>query len=191
MLSIKGTVDNLEGLKKYIEYIEKVQNMPTNLEFREYIKLRCIEALEKVMNERLGGTTNDDSIEEYKKSNFVEDTKDGFILFNNAKIPANVKGIQNDISNYDNGMFNLALAFEYGVGIVGMATGNPNAWEYNVQNYNFGWYLPNEVADRYNIPRGQEFAGYKGLEIYRYTAYEINSNLGKWIDEYYERGENN
>lgn len=189
MLNIKGKVDNLDGLKDYIDFVEKFKQMSTSKEFQEYIKEKCIKTLEKVMNERLGGTTNDDSIEVYRNSNYIVDTPTGFEIRNNAKIPVNVSGKQNSIVNYDGGMFNLALAFEYGVGIVGMSTNNPNAWEYNVNNYNFGWKLPSEVADKYGIPRGEDFGGYRGLEIYRYTAYEINANLKKWIKEYESKGD--
>lgn len=189
MLSIQGKVDNLDGLKKYLDFIEKFKKMCEKKEFQTFIKKKCIEVLEKTMDERLGGTTNDEYINIYKEANYIVDRENGFEIRNNAKIPANVKGVQNDIVNYDGGMFNLALAFEYGVGIVGMSTNNPNAWEYNKNNYNFGWHLPNEIADKYGVPRGEVFAGYRGLEIYRYTAYEINNSIEKWVKEYESKGD--
>ena len=195
MLNIKVNVDSLEKLQKYINFVESMNKMKTDKDFQNHIKIKCWETLDKIMNNRLIGTTNDESIGIYRTSNHIKDTDDGFIIYNDAKIPANVKGRQNDVSNYPEGMFNLALAFEYGVGIVGMSTNNPNAWEYNIntfkqletnygKGYNFGWILPKEVAEKYGIPQGQEFAGYRGLEIYRYTAEEIQKQLKSWIIEY-------
>ena len=39
------------------------------------------------------------------------------------------------LEDYPNG-FSIALAFEYGVGIVGQTNPVPNAWEYNLKDYN-------------------------------------------------------
>ena len=113
--------------------------------------------------------------------------EDGFVIYNDAKIPANVKGVQNDLSNYKDGEFSIAMAFEYGVGIIGMSTDSPNSWEYNVNNYNFGWVLPSEIANMYGIPKGNEFAGYQGFEIYRYTTERIKRYLPRWVEEYFRK----
>ena len=181
-LNINTNVEGLDALKSQIEYIDKLKSMQTDKSFQQYIKDKCFKTLEKVMNARLvdGTTTNDDSISLYRDSNHIIDTDDGFIIYNDAKVDANVVGVQNSASNYPNGEFSIALAFEYGVGIVGPETGNPNAWNYNVNNYNFGWVLPKNVLGT----SGVIYAGYKGFEIYRYTAEEIQTNLSKWVKEY-------
>lgn len=195
MLDVKTNVDSLKKLEKYINKVKNIDNYKNNTDFQKYIQRKCLDALIDVMNNRLGGTTNDDVISIYLQGNHIKETENGFIIYNNSEIPANVSGKQNDISNYPNGMFSLALAFEYGVGIIGMSTNNPNAWEYNIntfkqletnygKGYNFGWILPKEVAEKYGIPQGQEFAGYRGLEIYRFTAEKIRDNIQKWIAEY-------
>ena len=181
-LTVKANVDGLDKLKLEIDYIEKMKSMQSDKKFQKFIQNKCIKTLEKIMNERLiaGVTTNDDSISLYKGSNHIIETNDGFIIYNDAKIPANVLGIQNDISNYSNGEFSIALAFEYGVGIVGKETMNEKAWDYNINNYNFGWILPRNVLGQSGIL----YTGYKGFEIYRFTAEEIQNSLKKWVNEY-------
>lgn len=183
MFKVKTDIDSIKKLDKHIEMVKKISSMKEDKTFQKYIQDKCMQALEQVMNSRLqaGSTTNDDSINLYKSSNHLLETDDGFIIYNDAKIPANVSGVQNDISNYPNGEFSIALAFEYGVGLVGMNTINPNAWEYNVNNYFFGWVLPQNVLGE----KGIRYMGYTGFEVYRYTAIEIQTQLPKWVNDYF------
>lgn len=190
MLKVNCEIKGLKELEKKIEYVKQLSQMKTDKSFQKFIQDKAMEALNYVMNERLGTwfTTNDDSIDLYKNSNHIKELDDGFIIYNDAKIPAEVSGVQNDVSNYSNGEFSIAMAFEYGVGIIGMSTGNPNAWEYNVNGYNFGWVLPNSVAEMYGMPKGKEFAGYQGFEIYRYTIERVKKDLPNWVNEYFSGG---
>lgn len=176
---------NLEKLQEHLKFVEKMIKMKTDSDFQDFIKQKVLEVADKVTNERLvGGTTNDDAIELYKGSHQIRDFEQGFILFNDAAIPANVNGIQNDIDNYPDGMFCVALAFEYGVGILGENTpNNDNAWAYNLQGYNFGWYLPQDVTGEVGV----QTAGYMGFEIYRHIAEEVKSKLKDWVKEYYKK----
>ena len=137
MFKVSTSIDSIGKLDKHINLVKNMASMKEDTNFQKYIQDKCMQTLEQVMNSRLqaGYTTNDDSISLYKSSNHLIETDDGFIIYNDAKIPANVSGVQNDISNYPNGEFSIALAFEYGVGLVGMNTINPNAWEYNVNDY--------------------------------------------------------
>ena len=192
MLKVDCEVKGLKELENKIQYIKKLTQMKTNKSFQKFIQDKVMEALVYVMEQRLGTwfTTNDESIDLYRSSNHIKELDDGFILYNDAKVPAEVNGVQNNLSNYPNGEFSIAMAFEYGVGIIGMSTGNPNAWEYNVNDYNFGWVLPNSVAEMYGLPKGREFAGYQGFEIFRYTIERVKQYLPKWVEEYFrqERG---
>lgn len=183
MLKYKIEVLNLKGLNKHIDYVNKMLNMKTDKSFQRFIQEKCWNTLQEVMNERLiGGTTNDDQIELYKNSNHIVEDKEGFIIYNDAKIPADYYNILPfDTSSYPSGMFSIALAFEYGVGIIGENTNNPNAWQYNLGDYNFGWYLPKNVYGKSGIST----AGYMGFEIYRFTADRIKMRLSKWVNEYY------
>lgn len=176
MLKVTTNFTGLDKLNKHISFVEKLVKMKTDKDFQRFIQNKCMKTLEQIMNERLiGGTTNDEDISLYRESNHLVETSEGFIIYNDAKIPAQSKYVE----EYPNGQFSIALAFEYGVGIVGSNTGNPNAWQYNVHNYNFGWYPPNSA--------GQRTSGYIGFEIYRYTADAINKNLKSWINEYYRK----
>ena len=184
MFEPKINVKNLEALQNHLDFVEKILKMKTDTNFQDFIKQKVLEIANKVTNERLvGGTTNDDAIELYKSSHKIRDFEQGFILYNDAAIPANVNGIQNDIENYPEGMFCVALAFEYGVGIIGENTGSENAWAYNVQGYNFGWILPQNVTGELGI----QTAGYMGFEIYRHIAEEVKSKLAEWVKEYYKK----
>lgn len=184
MLKVDCNVDNFEGLKKYINKVQIMLNMKVDKKFQTFIQDKCLETVNKITNQRLtGGTTNDMAIPLYKESNHIKETDNGFILYNDAKISADAKNYE----NYPNGEFSIALAFEYGVGIVGEGTYTDDvfkAWQYNVNNYNFGWKYPTETGDNvYDTTYG-----YMGFEIYRYTAIEISKNLNKWINEYYSKG---
>lgn len=194
------TIDiNIEGineLKKYIEKTKKYSSMKTDKDFQKFIQGKVRDTLVETMNERLTTeSTNSDYIELYRNSNHIVEAEDGngFILYNDAKIPVYAKGVQNVPENYPEGMFSIALAFEYGVGIVGMNTDfDPTKyapWQYNVQDYNFGWYLPKHVKERYNIPDNFRYMGYAGFEIYRYTADKVEKRLSSWVNEYYSKGD--
>lgn len=169
-------VNGLEKLKQHIEFVKKISSMKNDTKFQDFISDKCFKTLQRVTNERLiGGTTNDELIGEYSKNNKINKDDDGFVLYNDTVIEV-------DDPNYPNG-FSIALAFEYGVGIVGEGTYNSDyfrPWEYNVNNYNFGWYFKKDGETQHTY-------GYMGFEIFRYTAEEINQNLNKWVEEYYKK----
>ena len=181
MFKIKVEMKGLDKLDKHIEYVNKLLKMKTDENFQKFIQDKCMQTLNKVMNERLtGGTTNDDAITLYKSSNHLQEEPDGFVIYNDAKIPA----IASQPNNYPGGQFSIALAFEYGVGIVGDGTYTNDhfqPWDYNINKYNFGWKYP-----KGNGHYGTTY-GYMGFEIYRYTAIEIEKNLSKWVNEYYRK----
>lgn len=182
MLKVNAKVSGLKKLNKYINYVDKMSNMKKDIAFQDYIKSKCMSALEKIMDELLiGGTTNDYAIDLYKSSNHIQDEEDGFIIYNDAKIAADTKYPD----NYPNGEFSIALAFEYGVGIVGEGqyiNDHFQPWEYNVNNYENNWfYIPEDGSLEW-----ARTSGYKGFEIYRNLAIEIEKNLKKWVDKYYK-----
>lgn len=187
MFKVSYDIDSIKKIDNHINYAKKMLKMKEDVKFQKYIQDKCMQTLNNVMNSRLisGMTTNDDSIELYRSSNHIQQLEDGFIIYNNAKVPANATGKQNSSSSYPNGQFSIALAFEYGVGVVGIDTKNPNAWQYNINNYENGWYLPKNVIGRSGI----KYDGYTGFEIYRYTAEEIKAQLPKWVKEYFAKGE--
>lgn len=185
MLDIKVNVQGLKELQHQIDFVDKMLKMKTDTNFQKFIQEKVLETVKRVTDERLtGGTTNDSAIGLYRENHKIREEQEGFILYNDTIIPAEVNGIQNSIENYPNGMFNVALAFEYGVGIIGdMTSSNEHSWDFNVQGYNFGWYLPQNVTGESGI----QTAGYAGFEIYRFTAEEVKKNLNSWVQEYYRK----
>lgn len=181
MINGKLEVSGLENLQKQIDYVKKMQSMTTNKDFQRFIQEKCLETVIKVSKQRLrtgSGAeecTNDEYFEEYINNHKIREIDNGFVLYNDLTVPANTKKPE----NYPNG-FSIAMAFEYGVGIVGEnANDNPNAWAYNVNNHQFGWVYEKD---------GQYFAtyGYAGFEIYRFTAIEIQKQLPTWVREYFK-----
>jgi hypothetical protein len=194
--SVSVNVDSIEALEKYIARIRKYRKMQTDKKFQEYIKNKVMNTLLETMRDKLvpqrNENTNSEYFDLYWESNHIEDTIDGrgFILYNDAKIPANVNGTQNVPENYPEGMFSIALAFEYGVGIVGMNTEYDETkylpWEYNKKNYNFGWYLPADISNYYGLSKNLPYAGYEGYEVYRWTATRVEERLPQWVNSYLE-----
>ena len=198
MFNVSIDIDNLKGLSNYLEYVERVSNFYKDTEFQDFMKQKFLEVVEKVTNQRVvGGTTNDEEIDLYKQSHKIIDFVDektggsGFILYNDAKIPADkYNTLPFDTSGYPNGDFSIALAFEYGTGMVGAGSytsDNFTPWNYNkVANtrskHHKGrtWYLPKNVLGE----SGQYTSGYEGFEVYRFAAEEIKANLLKWVKDY-------
>lgn len=175
MLKVSSKIVGLKNLQKEINRVDKI--LEGQKELNNFIKNKVLQTLNEIMkSELIGGTTNDDAISLYKSSNHIEDTNNGFILYNDATIEANAK----DNSKYPNGQFSIALAFEYGVGIIGQNTPDPynKAWDYNVNNYNFGWSFRNKDGKVVNT------GGYMGFEIYRKVADKVNKDLNSWYKEY-------
>ena len=180
MLKVSINNQGKKELQNYIKVVEKFLNIKKDNKFNEYIQQKVLQTLNQVMQTRLtGGTTNDESINLYINSNHIENTNDGFVLYNDCSIPANSKFSD----RYPNGEFSIALAFEYGVGIIGENTNVERfiPWDYNVNNYNFGWFFKSSDG------KYHQTGGYTGFEIYRYTADEVERNLNKWVKEYYDK----
>lgn len=189
MLKIDADVQGIKELQNHIDFVNKMLNMKNDKNFQKFIREKVLETVTKVARERIANTTNDEYKEEYILRNQIREESDGFVLYNNFTIPAilSTKSTKNQdrdlgyVRNYDNG-FNLALAFEYGVGIIGQNNPVNGAWEYNINNYDEnGWY--------YKTPSGEviQTQGYQGAEVYRYTAIEIKENLNDWVEEYYRK----
>ena len=191
MLQVKVDINSIEKLDSHIKYVEKLLTMKTDKNFQKYIQQKCLETVRRVSRERIRNSTNDEYIEEYILRHSIREEENGFVLYNNFTIPAilstqntkNQDRLNGKVRNYDNG-FNLALAFEYGTGLVGQDNPVQGAWEYNVNEYGeYGWYYKSFNGDAVRT------RGYQGFEIYRFTAEEIKVMLPKWINDYFRKKE--
>ena len=189
MFKISTNVDSIKKIDKHLKIVEFMKQMKTDLNFQKYIQEKCLETCEKIARQRVRGTTNDEYLDEYIKRNQIREFEEGFIMYNDFTIPAvlTTKSTRNTdradgiVRNYEDG-FNIALAFEYGVGIVGQENPKQGAWAYNINNYDEnGWYYKT-LNGTYLKTRG-----YEGAEVYRYTAIEIQNQLLKWVSDYYRR----
>lgn len=187
-MSLKVNIDvkGIEKLENTIDYVNKLLQMKTDKDFQKYIQERVLETAVEVSYNRLAQiqTTNDEWKEEYIKNHKIRETADGFELYNNFTIPANMLSISESKSyrknemTYDEG-FNVALAFEYGVGIVGQQHPKKGAWEYNVNNHESAWW--------YSVyGNSYQTEGYEGAEVYRNIAIEVEKKLKNWVKIYFE-----
>ena len=187
-LDVKTEVDGLDKLDRHIKFVEGFMTSKTNTEFQKYLQEKVLDTVNRIARESIHDTTNDEYIEEYILRNSIREESDGFVLYNDFKIPAilvtkDTKNQDRDLGlvrNYDDG-FNLALAFEYGVGIVGQNNPVNGAWDYNINNYGKGgWYYKTLSGE---ILRTE---GYRGAEVYRKTAEKIHDELEGWVLEYFK-----
>ena len=197
MLNISTNIQGLSKLQKQIDFVEKMLNMKTDSKFQKYIQSKCLEAVNKISQERiyLHNTTNTEMRSEYLKNNKIRELEDGFIIYNDTYVTV-------DNPSYEGGIFSIALAFEYGVGIIGEQNPVIGAWQYDVNgnlvfdengDYIRGWWISktkngsNPYVKESKNGNAVVTQGYQGMEIYRYSAEYIKKNLQKWVEEYYRK----
>lgn len=184
MFNVIYNISGLNELKEKIDYINKMLQMTKDSKFQKFIQEKCLQTINEIARERIPLYVGEDKnpnlnlLEEYLLRNEIEEIDNGFIIKNSFTLPTEMLAIgKNKIENYPNG-FNIALAFEYGVGIVGENTPVEGAWEYNINNYNIAWKF-----EEYGV--SYTSWGYSGAEVYRYSKEEIKKNLKGWVNEYF------
>lgn len=170
MLKINISIDGQKALDEHILYIKKLLSMRTDKKFQKFIQEKCLETVKKVTNQRL--TFSGPTVEEYKNNHKIKEYDNGFLLYNDTVVSTETDG-------YD-GSFSIALAFEYGTGIIGAGSPVEGSWEYNVNHHERGWIYFKNNAFHFT-------AGYAGFEIYRYACEEIKNNLEPWVNEYFNK----
>ena len=183
-LNVKTDVKGLDELKKYIEYVKKFSTLKTDKFFQKYIQDKFLETVNRVSNERLpAGAISS----EYISNNQIKPSDDGFILYNNTSIATDSDGY--------GGQFSIALAFEYGTGIIGQDNPKIGAWQYNIKGHIDGWWYPTNSDDRnpikFTTKDGVTLAwtkGFEGYEVYRFTLEEIKNKLNDWVMNYKNDG---
>lgn len=188
-LNVKIDVDGLDKFKKYIEYIKKLSTMKTDKNFQDYIQKKCLDTVNSVSRRLINSvpTSNDDLKSAYLQNNKIKDVSNtGFVIYNDLSV-SNKKYT-----------FCVALAFEYGTGLIGQRSNISNAWEYNINQNTViydgvetdGWWISKDKAggiETFGESKSGKAVitrGYNGMEIYRNSAEEIKRNMEKWVKEY-------
>jgi hypothetical protein len=181
MLKTKINIKNLDGLKKAIDIISLLQNYKNDEKFQKFIQNKCLEVVSQKMKQLM--IYSGALVDEYINNNKIEPYNEGFIIYNDTFVETDAEGY--------GGKFSIALAFEYGTGIVGQQNPRVNAWSYNVKGRQSGWWYPTDDSDpnphKWRDKDGNLHAwtrGLMGMEIYRYSSEEINKQLQGWIYEY-------
>lgn len=197
MLQVKLSVDSLSKLDNHIKKVKKIIEMQQSDEFRYFIKNKCLNEVKSYARSRLKGTTNEEYYQRYIDEIFIRDYKNptkGFEIVSNLTIE---KPTTRHSAGYT---FSISMAFEYGTGIVGIGSSDaPSSYQYNVNNNKVnindeeveGWWIPKDLASD-SITWGESKSGsavvtrgYEGMEIFRFSAVNIQQKLPSWIEEYY------
>lgn len=165
-LKVIPKVDGLDKLKAYIKYVEKFSTMKTDAKFQKFIQNKFLETVRKITIQR---SSNGELSTMYNENHKIRETNGGFILYNDTIVETESEGY--------GGKFSIALAFEYGTGLVGEENPKVGAWQYNVNGHEKGWTFYENGTFHFT-------RGFEGYEIYRYTLEEIKANLRKWVLEY-------
>lgn len=159
-------VDDIKKLKEYVEYVKKFSTIKSDKNFQKFLQEKFLETVNSVATANL---PSGELTQLYISNNKIEEISSGFILYNDTYVEIETEGY--------GGKFSIALAFEYGTGLVGQENPKVGAWQYNVNQHEKGW---NYFQDgQFYFTRGMQ-----GYEIYRYTLEEIKKNLKKWVQEY-------
>ena len=167
-LKVKLELTGLDKLKKHIDFVKKMSLLKTDKKFQEYIQNKFLETVNQVSMERLplGSLSL-----EYIKHNQIRKVENGFILYNDTAIETDTEGY--------GGKFSIALAFEYGTGIVGQDNPKKDAWEYNVKQHTGAWIYYDGRDGLFHVTKG-----FEGYEIYRFTLEKIKSKIKDWVSNY-------
>ena len=170
-LKTKVQVKGLDDLVKQIKTLKALTILKNNKEFQLYLQQKCLQV---VNLQSIVLIPNGDMKDKYILNNKIKPLENGFLIYNDTTIPTELEGY--------NGVFSIALAFEYGTGIVGEKHPVKNAWQYNVNHHTTAWvYYAN---GSFHITEGL-----KGMEIYRKSKDMIEKNLSNWVIEYCKKKE--
>lgn len=194
MINVKVDVSGLDKFQKYIDSLNNIYANMLKIKFdiivksdsdtiqmicninvsdmnlNQYLGEKSLAELKEVINKRYN-LSRGETFNEYLNNNILNVDDNGFKISNGTFV---------ETGQYP---FNIALAFEYGMGIIGQENPKESAWEYNVNMHQSRWSYYNQILNEIGFTKG-----YQGMEIFRYAKEEIIKNLPNWIKEYYERG---
>ena len=187
---------DIQGLDKLQQEINRLEKL---VKLQENISIRLAEEMLKIVNKvarqriNLVNTSNDDLKSQYLANNkYMIDGKT-ITLYNDLTIDSPESKVSGAYR------FCVALAFEYGTGIIGAENPKLGAWAYDINKENNraiidgktleGWWIPKSKAGNVNViaesksGKAVVVQGYEGMEIYRFAREEIINQLPKIIDK--------
>ena len=199
MFNFTIDIQGLKNLENHIKFVTAMAQMKEDKNFQDFMKDKCLKTVIKKANEMfaINTTTNEDLKEAYLNNNKIRDEKNGFVVYNDLCITK-------ETTKFSEGyIFCVALAFEYGTGIIGSGSVSfaSNSYEYNVNKNKVkvndqlidGWWLSkqknanNPYVAESKSSNAVVTQGYSGMEIYRKSVIEIENNLNNWVNEYLDK----
>lgn len=196
MLKINSSVQNLDKLEQQIKRVDKLLELQKDQSLLcEKLATQMLKILNQVAKQRINliPTSNDDLKGSYLNNNKYRIEGNTIILYNDLCVVSPASKISDEYT------FCVALAFEYGTGVIGKENPKIGAWSYDVnsgRNRAFingeqldGWWLPKEKAGGVKILAESKngnavvVQGYEGMEIYRFAREEIVKQLPKIIND--------
>lgn len=196
MLKISSSVQNLDKLEQQIKRVDKLLELQKDQSLLcEKLATQMLKILNQVAKQRINliPTSNDDLKGSYLNNNKYRIEGNTIILYNDLCVVSPASKISDEYT------FCVALAFEYGTGVIGKENPKIGAWNYDVnsgRNRAFingeqldGWWLPKEKAGGVKILAESKngnavvVQGYEGMEIYRFAREEIVKQLPKIIND--------
>lgn len=196
MFKINTTIQGLDKLQKEIDRVDKLLQLQTNIQlFNTKLAERMLKIVNEVANNRISmfPTTNEEHKSEYLRNNKYQIEGNTIIIYNDTKITSPKSRVSDAYE------FSIAMAFEYGTGIIGEQNPKIGAWKYDVNKENNRAFVDGEKIDGWWIPKSKAggvntlaesrsgnavvVQGYEGMEIYRFAREEIIKQLPKLIND--------
>lgn len=165
--------------------LDKIANVITTKQFREYIADKCLKELEDIESYSLVNEEHSvwqEKILEYVRGHKVEYGNDYILIFNATNLNQDEMFWVSDKTraNYPNGI-SVAYIIEYGTGLKGTSQED---WQVNVNGYGAnGWVYKD--ADGFI----QHTTGLEGKFIYQKLLDIVVREIETWTFEYMERNE--
>lgn len=196
MFKINTTIQGLDKLQKEINRLEKLIKTENNINLlNQKLAIKMLEIVNEVANNRimLLSSTNEEEKSKYLNNNKYRIEGNTIVLYNDLCILSPKSKVSGSY------LFCVALAFEYGTGVIGKQNPKLGAWQYDINSEKNraivddekldGWWIPIEKVGKVEplatskSGKSVVVQGYEGVEIYRFAREEIIKRLPTIMNE--------
>lgn len=169
--------------QKILTEITDLNNMFQSASFKEYIKDKALEELNRIIQQRVNNFGEGEEhpifvqkIDEYKRNNKTEIGADYILIFNDTMLTYDEMTwvSENTKINYIDGL-SISYLIEYGSGLKGTSQSD---WETNVNNHKGTWSYIGPDEKIYHTD------GIEGRFIYDTLLQSVKDNFEKWTLDY-------